>query len=392
MKKVLLVKYGEIAMRGKNRSLVENQLIRTIQKNINAVGAINYHVTKEQGRLLIENMAGDVADDIIIPAVITVFGVVAVCPCIQTEDQSIENLRVVALLHMNEQFGDTALSYKIETRRGNKKYPLDSFQISADVGGYLLEHTKNKTVDVKHCDVRLRIELRNKAYIYSKVIQGFSGLPVGASGKATLLLSGGIDSPVAGFLCAKRGVSIDAVYFHSPPYTSERAKQKVVDLATRLAVFTGGVRLHVVSFTEIQLFLYERIQTEKLTILLKRTMLRVAEKIALANGTQSLIMGDSIGQVASQTIHSLNAINSAATLPILRPLAGFDKQEIVDLAKKIQTYEISIQPFEDCCTIFVARHPETKPKRSIIEKIESKFTELDGMIDTAVETVEILDL
>ena len=216
---------------------------------------------------------------------------------------------------------------------------------------------------------------------------------MGSSGKATLLMSGGIDSPVAGFLLAKRGVEIEAVYFNSPPYTSERAKQKVIDLAKRLAVFTGGVKLHIVPFTDVQLQIYNSVAPEKMTIFLKRAMLKSAEKIATKNGSMALVTGDSVGQVASQTMHAINAINTACqSMPVLRPLCAMDKQEIVDWARKIKTYDISIRPYEDCCTIFVAKHPETKPKRSIIEKIETKIENLDELIDKAVEGTEIIEL
>ncbi|MBQ6554977.1 MAG: tRNA 4-thiouridine(8) synthase ThiI, partial [Firmicutes bacterium] len=237
------------------------------------------------------------------------------------------------------------------------------------------------------------VELRNNAYIYSRLIPGFGGLPMGTSGKATLLMSGGIDSPVAGFLTAKRGVETEAVYFDSPPYTSERAKQKVIDLANRLAVFTGGIKLHIVPFTETQLKIYDCTPPEKTTILLKRAMLKAAEKIALKNGSMALVTGDSIGQVASQTMEAINAIDSAAReMPVLRPLCTMDKQEIVDVARRIGTFEISIRPYEDCCTVFVPKHPETKPKRKIIENIERKITGLDELIDEAVENTEIMEL
>lgn len=392
MKNVLLVKYGEIALRGKNRKLIEDKLISVIKKNIDASGICGYSIKKEQGRFLIENEDERFDYEKIIPLVITVLGVVAVCPGIKLEDQSIESLRSASVLHMEEQFGGRSITYKVETRRSDKRYPMDSRAVSADVGGYILHNTEGKRVDVHNPEVVLYIELRNSAYIYSRVISGFGGLPSGISGKALLLLSGGIDSPVAGFMCAKRGVDISAVYFHSPPYTSERAKQKVIDLAERLSVFTGGIRLYIIPFTEIQLHLYEHVQAEKLTILLKRAMLKIAEKIAESNKCHGLITGDSIGQVASQTMHSINAVDSAVRVPVLRPLCGMDKQEIIDLARRIETFDISIRPYEDCCTIFVAKHPETKPKTSVIEGIEKRITKLSEMIDRAVTDAEIIEL
>lgn len=391
MKNVLLVKYGEIAMRGNNRYLMENKLMSIIRKNIEGFG--EYKVFKEQGRLLVERFDGDFDYDEIIPYVVNVLGVTAVCPCVKVREQNIENLRIIALEHMKEQFQNGNFTFKVETKRSDKRYPMDSRAVSSDIGGYVLHNVNNLKVDVHNPEIILNIELRNDAYIYSKLIKGFGGLPVGASGKATLLMSGGIDSPVAGFMTAKRGVEIDAVYFHSPPYTSERAKQKVIDLAKRLSVFTGGIKLYVVPFTDIQLNLYNSVPHDKLTIFLKRSMLNIAEKIALKNKSNALITGDSIGQVASQTLQAINAINTAVKYtPVIRPLAGLDKQDIVDIARKIKTFDISIQPYEDCCTIFVAKHPEIKPKTSIIEKMESKITGLPESIDEAIENIEIIQL
>lgn len=391
MRNVLLVKYGEIATRGKNRYLVENRLIRTIIERLEPYEG--YRVYKEQGRLLVVNELHEFDYELVIPKIIVMPGVTAVCPCVETEEQDIETLRKIALEHCKEHFGDKPVTFKAETKRSNKKYPLTSREVSADIGGYIFNKMDNVSVDVHNPDFTVMIELRNNAYIYTKLIPGCGGLPMGTSGKATLLMSGGIDSPVAGFLTAKRGVEIEAVYFDSPPYTSERAKQKVIDLAQRLAVYTGGIRLNIVPFTETQLKIYESVPPEKMTILLKRAMLKAADRIALTNGSQVLVTGDSIGQVASQTLQAINAIDSAAeNFPVLRPLCTMDKQEIVDIARKIETFEISIRPYEDCCTVFVAKHPETKPKKSIIENIERKIEGLDDLINTAIENVEVLDL
>lgn len=390
MKKVLLVKYGEIAMRGKNRYLVENRLIKTIIKRLEDIDGI--WVFKEQGRILVEMEQGDIDYDVVIPKVITVLGVIALCPCVKIEDQSIENLRTVALEQFKLQYPKGGVTYKVVTKRSNKKYPITSKDVSIDVGGYILNNFENIKVDVHNPEVIMNIELRNFAYVYSKVIPAFGGLPIGASGKATVLLSGGIDSPVSAFMTAKRGIEVDCVYFDSPPYTSQRAKQKVIDLAARIAEFTGGLKLYVVPFTEIQLAIYNNIPPEKLTILLKRQMLAVADKIAEKSGSLALVTGDSVGQVASQTLHAINAINPASTIPVLRPLCGLDKQEITDIAKKIGTYDISIRPYEDCCTIFVPKHPETKPKKNIIEKWEGKLKDLDKLIEKAVEDAEVIEI
>lgn len=389
MKNVLLVKYGEIAIRGKNRYLIENKLIRTIIKRLEPYEG--YRVYKEQGRLLVVNEAGEFDYDTVIPVVLKILGVTAVCPGVEFEDQSIESLREHALLHFKEHFPEGGVTFKVVTRRSDKRYPMTGNEISADVGGYILHNVPNIKVDVHNPAVTLMVELRNNAYVYSKVIKGYGGLPYGASGKATVLMSGGIDSPVAAFLTAKRGVEIEACYFDSPPYTSERAKQKVIDLAEQLAKYTGSFKLHIVPFTDTQLKIYESTPPEKMTVLLKRAMLKTAQKIAEKNKSMALVTGDSIGQVASQTMEAIVAIDSAATIPVLRPLCAMDKQEIIDVAVEIGTYDISIRPYEDCCTVFVAKHPETKPKKSIIESIERKIEGLDELMDKAVENTKTVE-
>jgi len=388
MENILLVKYGEIAIRGKNRYLAENRLIEIIIKNLEDLE--DYKVYKEQGRLLVKHKSGKFDYKTVIPRVVNILGITAVCPGIEIQNKTIENIRETALKYMKNHFSEKNLTFKVETKRSDKKFPLNSREISTDVGGFILHGMAGLSVDVHNPDITLLVEIRNSAYIYSSLIKGFGGLPIGTSGKATVLMSGGIDSPVAAFMTAKRGVEIEAVYFDSPPYTSERARQKVIDLAEKISMYTGKFNIIIIRFTDIQRYLYNNVPPEKITIFLKRAMLKLAEKIALENGSMALVTGDSIGQVASQTMQAINAIDSAVNkLPILRPLCGFDKQEIVDMAKKIGTFEISIRPYEDCCTIFVPKHPETKPKKSIIEKIESKLTELDNLIDDAFKNKKI---
>lgn len=391
MKKVLLVKYGEIALRGNNRYIFEENILIHIKKRIKFTGK-KYRVIKEQGRLLVEAEDGDVDYEKTIPLLIKIFGILGVCPCIKTENQDIENIKVLALEHIKEEFDNKEISFKVETKRSDKRYPLESREISSLIGEYLLDNMQNLKVDVHKPNVMLNIELRNNAYIYSKTIAGCGGLPISNNGRAILLLSGGIDSPVAGWMIAKRGVEIEGVYFHSPPYVSERAKAKVINLAEILSSYTGGFKLHIVPFTDIQLYLRNCTPPEKLTILLKRCMLKIAECIAINSKAQALITGDSIGQVASQTMKSIEAVNSAVSTTIFRPLAGMDKQEIVDMAQKIGTYETSILPYEDCCTIFVAKHPETSPKKQIIESIEESMTDLNKMIDDIMNNIEIIEL
>lgn len=387
---VLIVKYGEIAVRGNNRKFFIERLLRTIRKNLDDIG--DFYVVKEQGRLIVEDRGGELDFDKVIPRILCIMGIIGVSPGVRVRNQELDNLKKVCAEHIRSIGADKYKTFKIETKRSNKSYPLKSREVSAAVGEYILDEFPNFTVDVHNPELTVYIELRNDAYVYSELIKGLGGLPVGSSGKGIVMLSGGIDSPVSAFMMAKRGVEVEGVYFNSPPYTSERAKQKVVDLAERLTMFTGGFKLYVVPFTDLQLYLLENVPHDKLTIFLKRAMTRVACILGERDGALAVITGDSVGQVASQTMQGLHAISAAATMPILRPLAGFDKQEIVDIARKIGTFDISVRPYEDCCTIFVAKHPETKPKTSVIEKIESKLTELDRYINEAVENAEIIEL
>ena len=387
---VLIVKYGEIAVRGNNRKFFIERLLRTIRKNLDDIG--DFYVVKEQGRLIVEDRGGELDFDKVIPRILCIMGIIGVSPGVRVRNQELDNLKKVCAEHIRSIGADKYKTFKIETKRSNKSYPLESREVSAAVGEYILDEFPDFTVDVHNPELTVYIELRNDAYVYSELIKGLGGLPVGSSGKGIVMLSGGIDSPVSAFMMAKRGVEVEGVYFNSPPYTSERAKQKVVDLAERLAMFTGGFKLYVVPFTDLQLYLLENVPHDKLTIFLKRAMTRVACILGERDGALAVITGDSVGQVASQTMQGLHAISAAATMPILRPLAGFDKQEIVDIARKIGTFDISVRPYEDCCTIFVAKHPETKPKTSVIEKIESKLTELDRYINEAVENAEIIEL
>ena len=279
----------------------------------------------------------------------------------------------------------------MDSRRADKKYPVTSEQMNRDLGEVVLNAYPEMKVDVHKPQIMLHVEVRNMVNIYSEMIPGPGGMPVGTNGKAMLLLSGGIDSPVAGYMIAKRGVKIEAVYFHAPPYTSERAKQKVVDLARLVSRYSGPIRLHVVNFTDIQMYIYEQCPHEELTIIMRRYMMKIAQTIGEESGCLALITGESIGQVASQTVQSLAATNEVCTMPVFRPVIGFDKQEIVDIAEKINTYETSIQPYEDCCTIFVAKHPVTKPNSKVIRHSEEKLAEkIDEMVKTAIESREML--
>lgn len=290
---------------------------------------------------------------------------------------------------MDQVYPNKNITFKVNARRGDKQYPVTSEQINRDMGEVILEAFPQMRVDVHHPDVILHVEVRQRVNLFSLMIPGPGGMPVGTNGRAMLLLSGGIDSPVAGYMIAKRGVKIDAVYFHAPPYTSERAKQKVADLANLVARYAGPINLHVVNFTDIQLYIYDKCPHEELTIIMRRYMMRIAQTIAERTGSIGLITGESIGQVASQTLQSLAATNEVCTMPVFRPVIGFDKQEIVDVSEKIGTYETSIQPYEDCCTIFVAKHPVTKPNINVIHSSERRLEEkIDQLVETALETTE----
>ncbi len=354
MFKAFLIKYGEIGIKGKNRHLFEDALIRQIKYALKPVEG-EFQVTKEQGRIYIEALGAFDYDEAL-ASLQCVFGIVGICPVVLAEDEGFEKLAEDVAAYMDSRYPDKRKTFKVETRRARKSYPLTSMEINAELGGRLLHTFPELKVDVHNPDIMLHVEIRKKINIYSETLPGPGGMPVGTNGKGMLLLSGGIDSPVAGYMIAKRGVKIDAVYFHAPPYTSERAKQKVVDLAKIVAKYAGPIYLKVVNFTDIQMYIYEKCPHEELTIIMRRYMMRIAEHFAKETNSLGLITGESIGQVASQTMQSLAATNEVCGIPVYRPLIGFDKQEIIAVSEKIGTYETSILPYEDCCTIFVAKH------------------------------------
>lgn len=384
-----LIKYGEIGLKGKNRYLFEDALVRQIRFALREVEG-SFYVHKAQGRVYVDG-EGDYDYEETIDSLKRVFGIVGICPVVRKVDCGFEQLSSDVLSYMKEMYPDCSRTFKVEARRSKKQYPLTSMEINCKLGEAVLDAFPDMKVDVHHPDIKLNIEVREEIYIYSEIIPGPGGMPVGTNGKAELLLSGGIDSPVAGYMISKRGVSINATYFHAPPYTSERAKEKVVDLAKLVSKYAGPIELRVVNFTDIQLYIYEKCPHEELTIIMRRYMMKIAEHFAKENGCLGLITGESIGQVASQTMQSLAATNAVCTLPVYRPLIGFDKRDIVEIAEKIDTFETSIQPFEDCCTIFVAKHPVTKPNIERIEKSERNLEEkIDELMKTAIETVEVI--
>ncbi len=386
-----LLKYGEIGIKGKNRYLFEDALVRQVRYALKDVEG-TFTVYKSQARIYVD-CEGEYDYDDTVEHLKRVFGLVGICPVVRMENQGFDQLKKDVVAYMDEVYPDKKLSFKVEARRARKSYPKTSMEINCDLGEAILDAFPETHVDVHKPDVMLHVEVRNEIYVYSQIIPGAGGMPVGTNGSAMLLLSGGIDSPVAGYMISKRGVGLEATYFHAPPYTSERAKQKVVDLAKIVARYSGPIKLHVVNFTDIQLYIYDQCPHDELTIIMRRYMMRIAEHFAKADGCLGMITGESIGQVASQTMHSLAATNDVCTLPVYRPVIGFDKQEIVDISEKIDTYETSIQPYEDCCTIFVAKHPVTKPNIEVIRRSEEKLAEkIDAMVQEAIDTVEVIEV
>ena len=386
--KAFMIKYAEIGTKGKNRYIFEDILVKNINRKIKNYG--DFYIRKEQGRIFIEAKSDYDYEDVV-GALTKVFGIVGICPIVVEEDTSFEAIKEKVIEYVDKAYRKKNFTFKVNTRRNDKSFPMTSMEVNAELGHYLLEAFPDTSVDVHEPDEIINVEIRKTVYIYSITIPGPGGLPVGTNGKGMALLSGGIDSPVAGYMIAKRGVKIDAVYFHAPPYTSERAKQKVVDLAKLVADYSGPINLHVVNFTDIQLYIYEQCPHDELTIIMRRYMMKIAEYFALKEDSLGLITGESIGQVASQTMQSLAVTNEVCTLPVLRPLVGMDKQEIINISEQIGTYETSILPFEDCCTIFVAKHPVTKPNLKQIKKSELKLNEkIDELMQTAIDTTETI--
>lgn len=379
MKKLLVKFSSEISLKGLNRKSFENLLIKNIKERIGK----EYSVKKEFGRIFIEDYSQKTID-----RVTKVFGVLSAAEA-DVVGKSIEEIGAAVIEKLKN--NNEVKTFKIESKRGDKSFPLTSMEISRKVGGMVLNVLKNLSVDVHNPDIIIYIEVRDEVYIYSKEYKGTAGMPYKSAGKGVLLLSGGIDSPVAGYMLAKRGLEVISVYYHSHPYTSERAKEKVVDLAKKLVEYTGSMRLYIVPFTNIQMNIIENCREDELTILMRRFMAKIAEEIALKEGALSIITGESLGQVASQTLESMYVTGSGISMPVFRPLVGMDKVDIMDISRKIGTYDISILPYEDCCTIFVPKHPKTKPRLKDIELSEEKLNK-EELILEAVENAEVIDL
>ncbi len=382
VEKIILIRFGEIHLKGQNRPYFENMLQKRIRQAVAFYpGAV---VSRNDGRYFVRG-AGH--DSRVIEKICRVFGVHSVCPAIEMEKDDFSAICEEAKAMM----ADVAGTFKVHARRSDKRYPMASPEIAALVGEAVLMSNENLKVDIRHPETVLEVEIRDKAFLYNKIYMARGGMPVGSSGKAYVLLSGGIDSPVAAYMTAKRGVHVDCVHFDSPPYTSARSREKVVTLARMLTDYCGSIRLHIVPFTEIQQEIYEKCPDRELTILMRRSMMRIAEKIAIEGRGSALVTGESVGQVASQTLESLAATNDVCTLPVLRPLICFDKSEIMALAQDIGTYETSILPYEDCCTVFVPQHPATHPKLEDVREAE-KNVDFAALEEKAIQNATFMDL
>ncbi|WNB93137.1 tRNA uracil 4-sulfurtransferase ThiI [Bacillus sp. NEB1478] len=384
----LVVRYGELSLKGKNRRHFENQLYETVKRKLRIFD--NLKISKLFDRIVIE-LNGQPHEPVV-TALQEIFGIHSISPALRTEND-LDEINKTALIALKDAMTNNG-TFKVTGKRSLKTFPVNSMELNREVGGYLLRNTENITVDVHNPDVEVKVEVKDTGtYISCQTFKGAGGLPIGVGGKAMLMLSGGIDSPVAGYLTMKRGVRIEGVHFHSPPFTSERAKQKVVDLTQELTRFSGGkIKLHVVPFTAIQQIIKDKIPASYSMTIMRRVMLKITEKLAEKNNALAIANGENLGQVASQTMHSMYAINEVTNLPILRPVITMDKLEIMDISQKIGTYEISIRPYEDCCTIFLPSAPKTKPKREKAIRFEENIENLEELIEEAVQGVETIIL
>ena len=384
MKKVISVSVGEVALKKLNRKYFENQLIKNIRNVIKDLGEIETY--KDQGKIYID--INEESIETAMNRIRKVFGIVYVSPCFKIE-KDMDTIKETAALSLKDALEkENVRTFKVRTKRADKKFPLGSPEISMEVGEYLLKNVEGAVVDIQNPDVYVDIDIRQDCYVYIRKIKGYGGLPIGMNGRGALLLSGGIDSPVAGFMMANRGLQISGVHFHSYPFTSERAEEKVKDLAQILARYCGNMTVYSINLLNIQKEINEKCPEREMTLISRRFMMRIAERIAIDHEIESLVTGESLGQVASQTVEGLNVTNSAVTLPVFRPLIGMDKVDIIEIAKDIETYETSIEPFEDCCTVFLPKHPVTKPKLEDIEKSEEAL-DIEALITDALDNLEI---
>ncbi len=389
MRTIILVRYGEIFLKGSNKPMFESRLIKNIKKVLYGLGTIT--VSRSQSRIYVESNDENYPIDEAIMRLTKVFGISSVSPVQKLETdqdmiykEAIRMTKEVLAKYRHETF-------KVETKRADKTFPLKSMDFSSHLGAVLLKEIPQLKVDVHNPDFIVHVEIREYTYVYSEIIPSVNGLPVGSNGRATLLISGGIDSPVAGWMVAKRGVKLEGVHFYSYPYTSEKAKEKVIRLTKILSQYNLGMKLHIIPFTEIQLAINQHCPQDYLTIIMRRFMMKIAERIALDSGSLGLVTGEAIGQVASQTLESLLVTDNSVTLPVYRPCIGMDKSEVVEISKRIETYETSILPYEDCCTVFVAKHPVIKPNLEKTIKFESVLN-IEELIQNAIENVEVMHI
>ncbi len=382
----ILIRYGEISTKGRNRKKFISQLRYNILGLLQDMPTVKVQADRDRLHIYL----GEEDGEVILPRLQNIFGIQSYSPVVKVE-QDIEQIKEAALQLVKKSFVH-GITFKVAARRADKSFPYETNDLNYEVGSYVLKNIEDLKVDVKNPDIKVNVEVRKEGvYLSSEVFEGAGGMPVGSSGKAMLMLSGGIDSPVAGFLTMKRGVEIEAVHFHSPPFTSERAKQKVIDLAKKLTRFSGQIKLHIVPFTEIQQLIHKQVPENYTMTSTRRYMLRITDMIREKENGLALVTGESLGQVASQTLESMQAINEVTNTPVLRPLIAMDKLEIIELAKEIDTHDISILPYEDCCTIFTPPAPKTKPKTEKIKYYES-FVDFEGLIETAIENIETITL
>ena len=389
MYKAFLVKYAEIGIKGKNRHLFEKALCVQMEHALAPVDG-NFQVTREMGRIYV-NTEGDFDYEGAVDALTRVFGIAEICPVVILEDTGFEDLAEAVVSYVKELYPTEEKTFKVCARRANKNYPMHTMEVNCELGGRILDVCPNLKVDVHEPDIYLNVELRQKIYLYCESIAGPGGMPVGTNGQAMLLLSGGIDSPVATWMMAKRGMLIEAVHFHSYPYTSQRAQEKVEDLARIVSTYCGRFKMHVINLLPIQEAIVTNCPEEETTILVRRFMMRIAERVAKDTGCQMLITGENLGQVASQTAEALVVTDASVSLPVMRPLIAMDKVDIMAKAEEIGTFETSIQPYEDCCTVFLPKHPTTKPKLERILESERKL-DCEALIEAAIKAQEIVNI
>lgn len=389
MKEVLLIKNGELALKGLNRSTFEDILVKNMKRRLLAsVGKFQF--TKSQSTIVAEAVDEDVDFEQAVETLKKVFGIAAFSRAALAQ-KDIENIKEVALLYLGDELKNVR-TFKVNAKRSDKRFPMTSPEICREVGAHLLRNIRSLSVDVHNPDIIVTVEVRdNNVFIHGNQIKGAGGMPVGSAGRVALLVSGGIDSPVAGWMMAKRGLQLDAIHFAAPPYTSKRAEMKVHDLVSIVAKYSGRVNFAVVNFTEIQETIKEQCPEELFTIIMRRLMMKIAVRLAQKDNCGALVTGESLGQVASQTLGAIACTDAAVTMPVFRPLIGMDKDEIVTISRKIGTFETSILPYEDCCTVFTPKHPRTRPTIELIEKAESKV-DFSEMIDRAVETVRYMSV